>query len=372
MAFFPVGCARHRSRLTASGVLAVAVVAGFTAIAPDALAGKNDLELLNLCPRRPAPAGVLGASVQECAWINRDATNGHISGVTLNADAQSQFRSLMSELGVVIAPRLQTPADTLGFAGFQFSAELGLTKISAGRDFWNGVAGVDPQSPTANRPDGYLTTIGGFVRKGLWLPLPAFEFGGGVVNVVGSSLFSLQAYAKLALQEGFHGWALPSVAVRAAASQLLGTDQVDMTVSSFDVVVSKAFGLGGTARVEPFLGWNVLFIDARSGVIDATPACDAYALRAAAPGGTVPSPTCAPMQAGTWDDLNANFTFPRQDVIRRQRFFGGLKLKLGVLFLVAEYDLIPAGGTRDSEQPVGARDASERQQTFSLSAGLDF
>jgi hypothetical protein len=381
MAFFPVGRARHRSRLTASGRCSASVAATAAAVvavlivlllAGTASAGRNDLELLNLCPRHPAPAGVLGGSVQECSWINRDASNGHIAGVGVGADAQSQFRSLMSELGVVIAPRLQTPADTLGFAGFQFSGELGLTKISSGRDFWNGVSGVNPLSPTATRPDGYLATVGAFARKGLWLPLPAFEFGGGFVNVVGSNLFALQAYAKLALQEGFHGWALPSVAVRAAASQLMGTDQVDMTVTSFDVLVSKAFSIAGSARFEPFLGWNMLFIDARSGVIDATPACDAYALHAAPPGGAVPSPTCAPMQAGTWDDLNANFTFPRQDVITRQRFFGGLKLKLAVLFIAAQYDLVPAGGSRDTKQPNGARDASEKQQTFSLSAGLDF
>ena len=37
-------------------------------------------------------------------------------------------------------------------------------------------------------------------------------------------MFALQGYAKLALQEGFHGWWLPSFAVRGAASQLLGTD----------------------------------------------------------------------------------------------------------------------------------------------------
>jgi hypothetical protein len=275
---------------------------------------------------------VLGGSVQECSWINRDATNGHIAGIGLGADAQSQVRSLMSELGVVIAPRLQTPADTLGFAGFQFSGELGLTKISSGRDFWNGVSGVNPLSPTATRPDGYLATVGAFARKGLWLPLPAFGF----VNVVGSNLFALQAYAKLALQEGFHGWALPSVAVRAAASQLLGTDQVDLTVTSFDVLVSKAFSIAGSARFEPFLGWNMLFIDARSGVIDATPACDAYAL------------------------------------ITRQRFVAGLKLKLAELFIAAQYDLVPAGGSRDTKQANGARDASEKQQTFSLSTGLDF
>ena len=144
-----------------------------------------------------------------------------MSSVQLDADAASRFRSLMSELGVVVAPRLQTPADTLGYAGFQFSAELGVTKINSGADrgYWNGVSGVNPANPTASRPGTYLTTVGGFVRKGIWLPLPAFEFGAGAVNIVGSGMYALQGYAKLALQEGFHGWALPSLAVRGSASQ---------------------------------------------------------------------------------------------------------------------------------------------------------
>ena len=44
-----------------------------------------------------------------------------------------------------------------------------------------------------------------------------------------------------------------------------------MTVYGVDVLASKAFDIGGTARIEPFVGWSILFIDARSGVIDATP-----------------------------------------------------------------------------------------------------
>ena len=47
-----------------------------------------------------------------------------------------------------------------------------------------------------------------------------------------------------------------------------------MTVWGIDVLASKQFSIGGTARIEPFVGWNILFIDAKSGVIDATPACE--------------------------------------------------------------------------------------------------
>jgi hypothetical protein len=348
---------RRRARLL--GVAGVAFL-----VSPlSAHAGKNDLNLLNLCP---LPA----TGPQVCGWIARDAVGG-TAGVRPDAEGQSNFRSLMSELGVAIAPRLMTPADTLGYAGFQFSAELGVTKINNDRPYWRGVDAVNPLNPSAGHADNYLTTVGGYVRKGMWFPLPAFEFGAGALSVLGSRMYVLQGYAKIALQEGFHGWALPSFAVRGSASQLLGTSQVDMTVFGVDVLASKAFSIGGTARIEPYLGWSMLFIRARSAVIDATPTCDATVVQAASPSTTLGA-DCNPADRGTWKDLNANFTFPNQDVIMRQRWFGGFKLKLSVLFLAAQVEYVPAGSSSDDEQPERATDRSGAQETYSLSGGFDF
>jgi hypothetical protein len=360
--------------------LASAFVAALTLISGGvAHAGKNDLRLLNLCDAQQVPT--LGQNMMgmptggsECKWVNRNPMTGEGTGpIAVPADAQSMFRSLMSELGVAIAPRMMTPADTLGYAGFQFSAELGVTKINADRPFWRGVEGSSPNfaAPTLARPDSYLTTVGGFVRKGMWLPLPALEFGAGAVNIVGSRMYALQGYAKLALQEGFHGWVLPSVAVRGSASELLGTNQVDLNVFGVDVIASKAFGLAGTVRLEPFVGWNYLWIDAVSGVIDATPACDAVGLHNSAPGKIPEGSLCAAADSGSWHDLDNNFTFAPQDVITRQRWSLGFKLKLAVLFMVAEWDIIPAGTSHD-EHEAQARDMSGTQQSYNFSAGFDF
>jgi hypothetical protein len=373
MAFFRTRPVAPRRLLAITLAMGLAVAAGGVA-----RAGKNDLQLLNLCAQHEV-AG-LGrdatgkpTALSECSWVQRDsAANGlGVSGIKFDSEAQTRFRSLMSELGVAIAPRLQTPADTLGYAGFQFSAELGVTKISSGRDFWNGVEGMDPAAKTPSRPDSYLMTVGGFVRKGLWLPLPAFEFGAGALNIVGSRMYVVQGYAKIALQEGFHGWVLPSLAVRGSVSQLLGTDQVDLNVYGVDVLLSKAFGIAGTARLEPFVGWNLLFIDAQSGVINGTPACDAIDH---AHNPTTATSGCPAVPAGgnAFNDLQANFTFPQQSVITRQRWSLGFKLKMSVLFLVGEFDLSPAGHTNDQNQPEAARDTSGTQQSFALSAGFDF
>ncbi|HVV49846.1 MAG TPA: hypothetical protein VHO06_09320 [Polyangia bacterium] len=329
-----------------------------------ARADNNDLNLLNLC----ATSG--GAN--SCLADPKSADY---------VDTQSRFRSLMSELGVVAAPRLLTPADTLGYAGFQFSAELGVTTVNnnrkvngdaSGISYWDGVEGVSAADRQAARPSSSLTTVGGFVRKGLWFPLPAVEFGAGAVDILGSHMYAIQGYAKIALQEGFHDWVLPSFAVRGSASQLLGTSQVNLTVWGIDVIASKAFSIGGTARIEPFLGWNVLLIDARSGVIDATPGCDAYAQHLATAGAGATPPGCLAANDGTWNDLANNFTFAPESLITRYRYYGGFKLKLATVFVAGEFDFVQAGSSTSNENGVGTIDSSGSQETFSLSAGLDF
>jgi hypothetical protein len=333
--------------------------------AGSAWAGRNDLNLVNLCPQASAP----GLGVQECSWVQRNA-NGTIAGVQPGAAGLSDFRSLMSELGVVMAPRIAMPADTLGFAGFQINGEVAFTQINSDRSYWNGVDAVSPQAPNASHPDSILTTVGIFARKGIWFPVPSFEVGGGVVNLLDSQMLAWQAYAKLALHEGYHDMPFPSLAVRAAIAYLTGTDQANLTTNSFDIFISKGFGLLKTTRLEPFGGWGLILIKASGKPVDFTPLCDAQAVAKAAPGQT-PSAYCAPAQSGTTNDLKANYAFPTQDNITRYRVFGGAKLKFGVLAIIAQYELYLAGNSRD-DSVTPAVDQSSRQSALSMSAGLDF
>ena len=334
-----------------------------------ASAGRNDLKLVNLCPRTYVSA----LNVPECRWVHRDANDGLIQAdadgnyVSIDSEGRSNFRSLMSELGVVMAPRIPMPADTIGFAGFQISGELGLTQISNNKSYWNGVDAVSPQAPTSSRPDAMLTTIGVFLHKGIWFPAPSFEVGGGVVNLLDSQMLSWQGYAKLALHEGFHDLPFPSLSVRAAFAYLTGTDQVSLKTTTLDVLVSKGFGVLKTMRIEPFGGWSLLMIKAAGKPIDFTPLCDGYEAAQATVGQQVSG--CAASQSGTWNDLRANAAFPGQDIINRYRVSGGAKLKFGILAVVAQYELYLAGHSRDKTSAV---DQSGQQSAFSLSTGLQF
>ena len=333
------------------------------ALAGDALAGRNDLKLVNLCPQ----VEVTALGVYECSWVQRDPATHLVTGVTIDDAGRRNFRSLMSELGVVMAPRIPMPAGTLGFAGFQVSGELGLTQISSDKPFWDGVKAVTPGNTTSARPDSALTTIGVFLRKGIWLPVPSFEVGGGVVNLLDSQMLSWQAYAKFALHEGFHDLPIPSLSVRGAFAYLTGTDQISLKTTSIDVLVSKGFGVLKTVRLEPFGGWSLLLIQASGKTTDFTPLCDATAKLD--PGQPIGNQCVADPNGSTANDLKANFAFPSQEVITRYRVFGGAKLKFGILDIIAQYELYLAGHSRDESSAI---DQSGRQSAFSLSLGLEF
>jgi len=274
-----------------------------------------------------------------------------------------QFRSLASELGVVLAPRLLAPADTLGFGGFHFSVDFGFTGISNNQPFWRVLEGSgDPTSTTAVHGSSLLQTVGVFMRKGIWFPLPSFEAGAGVVHLMDSRLWTAQGFAKFALHEGYHDLPLPSVAVRGSASRLMGSQDLDLTIASVDVSASKHLGLAGTMRFEPYGGWNLLVIVPRSEVVDKTPQTDG--------------------------DNAANFVFKDQQNILRHRLFGGMKLSYYVFSLTLEAAFTLAGSSVDDRSGTDvacsmvsdptelsrcdATDQAGVQESFQMAVGLDF
>ena len=288
----------------------------------------------------------------------------HMSSGQVIPDNQL-FRSFASELGVVFAPRNLEPADTLGFSGFQFSTEFSFTAINSDQPYWCATEESQNCNPGFTK-SGVIPSIGIFARKGMWFPLPSFEVGAGAVHILDSRLWSAQAYAKFALQEGYHDWPLPSLAVRGAVSRLLGVDQLDLTDASLDISISKRFAVQGTFSVAPYLGYAFLWIIPRSQVIDKTPTVGVK---------DVPS------------DVNNNFTFPDQDNIVRHRLFAGVKLKYYVFALTAELDYAFSGSSvddrpgttmscdaapMDMKNNCDATDKSGSQASWSFSASLDF
>jgi hypothetical protein len=281
--------------------------------------------------------------------------SGNVTGVVGDS---AEFRSLASQLGTVLAPHLLTPADTIGFGGFQLTADYATTTIDGTADYWKVREGGSPVSS--------MRTVGFFMRKGMWFPIPSFELGAGAVHLVDSRIWTGQLYAKFALHEGYHQLPLPSLAVRGGVSRMLNQRELDLTTASIDVELSKHFGIGGTWRFDPFVGWNTLLIIPRSEVIDPTPNID-------------------PLKMGNESDILLNFVFKDQANIIRNRIFLGAKFQYYVFQFTLEAQFALKGtskddrkGTNDPCMPGGttaacdSTDTAAAQRTLSMSAGFDF
>jgi hypothetical protein len=253
--------------------------------------------------------------------------SGNVTGIIPD---QLAFRALASQLGVVLAPHLLTPADTIGFGGFEFVVDTTSTGIDATAPYWRVLESSPDPTGTSGKANGEsaMNTVGMFVRKGLWLPVPSFEVGIGAVHLDRSSTWAGQLYTKLGVAEGYHGLPLPSVAVRGAVSRLMTQRELDLTVASLDVTVSKHVGIGGTWRLDPYLGWNYLWIIPRSGVLD-------------------PVPNIDPLAPGQVNAEALDFVFRDQANITRTRLFAGAKAQYGHFALTAELIYTLAGTSVD-------------------------
>ena len=313
-------------------------------------------------------AGRLASADPNDLVLARLARRIEQNGTVTQVIPQSRdLRALASQLGVVLAPNLATPADTLGWGGVQLAVDYHTTQIDHTASYWRALEGSpDPTGTTgAAHTSGYLSTIGLFARKGLWLPLPAMELGGGVAHLQDSSMWVGQVYAKLGVHEGYHDLPIPSLALRGAASRLMTQRELDLTVISLDASISKHLGLGGTWSLDPYAGYNVLITVARSEVLDPTPNVDPF------------DPTMP-------NDRGLNFVFKDQDPIVRQRFFFGAKAQFGALTVTVEGQLARAGTSVDDRagtsavceadsmtEACDAKDVAASQQSVTISAGLE-
>jgi hypothetical protein len=279
-----------------------------------------------------------------------------------------EFRELCSQLGVVLAPHLLTPSDSIGFGGFQFAVDTSYTSIDSSAAYWRVLeSSMNPGATTDGTSHGATTmqTVGLFARKGMWFPIPSIEVGAGAVHLTNSRLWTGQLYAKFSLHEGYHDLPLPSLAVRGAVSRMMDQRELDLTVASIDVSISKHVGIGGTWRFDPFVGWNRLIIVPRGEVLDPTQNVD-------------------PLVPGNEGASFNNFVFRDQSNIIRDRIFVGTKLQYYVFQLTLEATFALAGSSQDNRGAAtaclpnsmtadcNATDIAKGQTTYSLSAGFDF
>ncbi len=213
------------------------------AVAPSAaLAGDNDLELRRLADR------------QEVQVLDEKGALATRFNALPDPEA---FKSLSKDLGVVFGPRFLAPAETLGEAGFDMGLDLSINTLDASAAHWRALNG----DPPSNMITGQL-----HVRKGLPFSL---ELGGTLTHLFGSEMFAPGVEMKFSLNEGF--FYLPDIAVRGGVNVVVGSSDLNMATTGFDISVSKSFGLVGVVNFTPYLGYNQLIVVSSSRLLDVAP-----------------------------------------------------------------------------------------------------
>lgn len=332
-------------------------------LSPGARAGGWDLNLARLCQLK------LDGTTLDCGGGYNPAVHGPVQDVVADNAA---FRSLMSELGVVFAPNILSPADTQGFGGYNFSVEMGWTminpkKLSGDQNingkhwFWRAAESVSPTTfkdgdiTTSDHdamvardrlenelPASFAPTVTVMARKGLWIPVPSFELGVGVRHLIGSRMWGPLVMAKLSLQEGYQGWPIPALSVRGTGVRVVGTPGFNLTIGGLDFSISKHLGIGSTFNLTPYVGYQLLWIVADSEVLDATPGVDAMQQ-------TAQNFNYDPTEINRCQvqDCAGSFTFEDQSNITRHRVFFGLKANFYLASLLVEYSMFASGSKSD-------------------------
>ncbi|MBL4683522.1 MAG: hypothetical protein JKY37_02945 [Nannocystaceae bacterium] len=259
------------------------------------------------------------------------------------------FRSLSSQLGVIMAPQPMDPADSLGLSGFALSVDMSVNTIAEAEPYW------DLTADGANTVAPSLQVVG---RKGLW---PGFEVGGGATHMFDSRMWAMSGYGKFAFHEGFHHLPIPSISVRASFSRLLGAKDLNMTTAAPAVTISHVFGLGKTFSLTPYAGYEALLIISRSTVLDATPNCDEFA-------DAYNEMACANLNAS----VPSEFVFQNAGTIVRHRPFFGARMIFSVIRIGFEAMFVPKGSTEGELEGIAVKDNAAFQQQYTFSLGLDF
>ena len=269
------------------------------------------------------------------------------NGVVKVFPDEAAFESLVTEIGLAMAPRIHEPAETLGQAGFSMGFALSVQDIRNKADYW-----VRAMPELGDAPPAALTTLSLQMRKGLpW----SFEIGGAITQLVGSEMYAMGTDLKWAISDGLRIGTvrLPDIAVRGSVSRLLGNRDLDLIVGGGDITASYVIPIGGVVQLTPYAGWNRLIANGSSHVLDATPGvdgfppphCDTNATladgstvnedRGQDPSGKKTEECVRALEGGLTSDLKSNFVLPSQTV-QVNRFFGGMRLKVTVVSVLLE------------------------------------
>jgi hypothetical protein len=213
-----------------------------------------------------------------CAGAARAADNdlqlfrlGHpdaiiVGGVSEPGDPGAQFRfaRLAATLALAFTPAFEDQAQTTGQAGFEvgFSGQVAYPRLAPEEWPTQGSLGASA-APQAL----FLPTLA--VRKGLG---GSVELGAAVSLLAASQMVAVSGQVRWAPIEGLYR--APDVALRAFATRVVGTQEMQLTFGGADLLVSKNFGVAGTIRLQPYAQYGITLVNAISSAVDFSPGAE--------------------------------------------------------------------------------------------------
>lgn len=214
-----------------------------------ARAGDYDLVLWRL--GHPDPIKVCTV----CDGTDRTGEDG-------SPDAQKRFARMATALGLSFVPAFGDPGSSIGQSGLELGFATGFAFPKLDNAEW---PGVGTQAQTASPGMWVVPELR--ARKGFG---SSFEVGTSFSLLAGSSMVALSAELRWALVDGIDY--APDVALRAWGTRVLGTQELDLSMTGADAIISKAFGVGGVVSLVPYGQVGITCINVSSGVIDFNPA----------------------------------------------------------------------------------------------------
>ena len=155
---------------------------------------------------------------------------------------QSEFNTLIEELGTAVSYNPLSPAEPLGITGFE--AGIAVTMVNIDDNIWS-KAVSDADAPSM------LPVPRLMIRKGLPFGV---DVGLAYTKVPGSNVKIIGGEIRKAILEG--SAATPAVTILGHTSNLSGVDDVDISTYGIDVGISKGFTI-----FTPYAGIGQVWIN---------------------------------------------------------------------------------------------------------------
>jgi hypothetical protein len=154
-----------------------------------------------------------------------------------SAMTQSQFQSLTKEIGLLVTPTPNSPAEPLKTIGFDIAVEAVAVDIKNEQDYWiNAWDDADP--------DSVLMATRVHVQKGFPMGL---DLGASVTKGTNIQFTAVTGEVKYAILEGTT--VTPALSVKASVTRVFGLEDINMTTMAAGAYISK-----GILFLTPYAG----------------------------------------------------------------------------------------------------------------------